>query len=187
MYKYLKNKNLFLLNLQQFADPGEGGSEPDPEPTISKKEYDKLASELARMKKENKAKMSLDEQKEQELKDKDARILELEKTVKLSNVKAGLSVAGLDDKQIDDISQAYIKSDDDAFIKALNTTLKTITTSHEKEMEDIKLQLTPRPGEGSNGGTDNSEITKEEFDKMSYQEMYDLKSKNPELFNKLIK
>lgn len=177
---------LIKLNLQLFAEPGgEGGGDVQPvEAMISKKEYDKVASELAKMKKER---LSDDEKIKLEMEEKDTKIAELEKTVTKSTLKSGLATSGLDGKAIDLITNAIIDGDVNDVVKSLNKVLKELNDKHSQEIEAIKLDSTPRPGEGSNGELENSNITRENFIKMSYIEKLELKKKNPELYNQLIK
>lgn len=174
-----------LTNLQLFAEPRGDGEDPQTtEPMISKKEYDKVASELSKLKKER---LSDDEKVKLEMEEKDSRIAELEKTVTKSTLKSGLAISGLDEKSIDLITSAIIDGDVNNVVKSLNKVLKELNDKHNQEIEAIKLDLTPRPGEGSNGGASDDSITKEDFDKMSYTEKLALKEKNLELYNQFMK
>ena len=186
--KNLANPYFKLSNLQLFSDGGEGGgAEPTPtEPSVPKKEFDKLASELARIKREQKEKMTLDQQKELELKERDTRIAELEKEITKSTLKSGLSTSGLDSKHVESITNAILEGDTGNIIKSLNKALEEIDSKHKQELESVKLDLTPRPANGINGDGGEKEITKEDFDKMSYLKKLELKENKPELYKKFM-
>lgn len=185
--KNLVNPHFKLTNLQLFSDGGEGEGldtpRPTPEePSVPKKDFDKVASELARIKRDQKEKMTLDQQKELELKERDAKIAELEKEITKSTLKSGLSTSGLDLKHVESITHAILEGDTDNIIKSLNKALEEIDSKHKQELESVKLELTPRPASGANGDGREKEITKEDFDKMSYLEKVELKEKKPELY-----
>lgn len=183
-----KKFNYNLLNLQLFSEPGEGGNPNDPggtnEPTVPKKDFDKLAKELASYKRKN---MSDVEKLNDDIKERDKQIADLQKSITKSNFKSGLSITGIEESYIESISAAFIEGDSGKLVKSISEVIVELNDNHKKEIESLKLSLTPRPGEGSNGGSEDNQITKEQFNKMTYNEMLELKEKNPELFNKLIK
>ena len=180
-------KTSYRLNLQLFADPGEGNTDPLPEPTVPKAQFDALATEIAKLKKEARERLTDDEKRAAEAKEKDDLIISLQKQVKMSSIKGGLATAGLDEKSIDAITTAYVEGNDADFIKNIGSVIKAIKDAHAKEIENIKLDLTPRPGEGTNGGVEDKTVTREEFNKMSYAEQYEFKQKNPELYKQIMK
>lgn len=189
--KELLNNQFKLTNLQLFSD-GENnvGGEPDPtigEPTVKKKDFDKVAGELARLKKEQKEKMTLDQQKELEMSEKDNKIIELENQIKKATLKSGLSVIGIDAKQVDSITNSILEGDTESIVKSITKVFEDVDSKHKQELEAVKLDLTPRPAVGSNGDGNTEEVTQEMFNNMSYLEKYELKEKNPELFKKLMK
>ncbi|MFR7590221.1 MAG: hypothetical protein ACLUVC_02160 [Longibaculum sp.] len=196
--KELQNKNrahLLPLDIQLFAeggDGGEGGSGGDnitspAEQLVPKKEFDKLASELASIKREQREKLTLEQQKELEIQEKDTKIAELEKKITKSTLESGLSASGLDQKYVKSLTDAILDGDTDSIIKNLNKALEEIKTKHNQELEAVKLDSTPRPANGTNGGEGEKEITKEDFNKMNYLEKLELKEKQPELYKKFMK
>lgn len=121
-------KKLFRypLNIQLFAEgngDGEGnGSTPqdnhESKETPSKEayeklknEFDKTASELAKIKREQKAKMSEDEKLKAEQQEREAHYQELERKVLKSDMQNELINSGLDNKSISKILDEYFKDE----------------------------------------------------------------------------
>lgn len=189
--KNLVNPHFKLSNLQLFSEGGDGDGGGDvktpAEQSVPKKEFDKLASELASIKREQKEKLTLEQQKELEIQERDTKIAELEKKITKSTLESGLSTSGLDPKYVKSLTDAILDGDTDSIIKNLNKALEEINSKHNQELESVKLDSTPRPANGTNGSEGEKEITKEDFDKMSYLEKIELKEKQPELCKKFMR
>ena len=145
----MENKKLFKypLNIQLFAD---GDNEGDPTPpqngnqeknTITFEEYsklksqfDKTSSELAKMKKEEKARMSEDEKKALELQQREAHYQELERKVLRGEMQNELINSGLDNDSISKILDTYFSEDKPDIINVC----KTIAQVLKKNIDTIK-------------------------------------------------
>ena len=66
---------------------------------------------------------------------------------------------------------------------ALTSTIRDFITAHDKALSAEALRNTPRPGVGATAPA----ITKEEFDKMGYQDRLKVFNEQPELYKELIK
>ena len=185
----------FKLNLQLFAEGGTGesveggeptGTDTKPEKMISKAKFDKLASENAELKRKLRGTQSEEQRHADVMKEKDDEIATLRKQVNFSNIKEGLSVGGLSGEGINSIVDAFINQDEEAFTKGMNDYFKKINDDHNRVIESIKLDTTPRPGEGTNGGEEKV-ITKDDFNKMTYLQQIEFKQKNPELAARYLK
>ena len=145
----MENKKLFKypLNIQLFADgDNEGGNQPpqngDQEKnTITFEEYsklksqfDKTSSELAKMKKEEKARMSEDEKKALELQQREAHYQELERKVLRGEMQNELINSGLDNDSISKILDTYFSEDKPDIINVC----KTIAQVLKKNIDTIK-------------------------------------------------
>lgn len=179
----------YPLDIQMFADdPGnDPGNDPandpdpnsDPEPTVSKKLFDKQMKEVARLKKELKEKRTEEETRNAEQQEKDDRIKELEDYQRKTTLSTGLLKGGVGNKDVDAISDAYIDSNPESLAKAITDAMNNLIKEKDDEIKKLKLEAIDRP---SDGGNDEKEITKEDFDKMTIDERIALKIKDPELF-----
>lgn len=186
--KNLVNPHFKLTNLQMFAEGGEGGDggegsgvTPPAEPTVPKAHYDKLASELAGLKKQIKAKESDDEKMAREQAEKDAEINDLLQFKNKSILEKGLLTSGIDSKSVESISEAVLSGDMEKISKAFGEVFSKSLSELKKENEALKLAQIDVP----NGGTNSKETTLEDFKKMTIDEQISLKNSNPELFTTL--
>ena len=145
----MENKKLFKypLNIQLFAD-GDNDGDPTPpqngEPTKNtitfeeysklKSQFDKTSSELAKMKKEEKARMSEDEKKALELQQREAHYQELERKVLRGEMQNELINSGLDNDSISKILDTYFSEDKPDIINVC----KTIAQVLKKNIDTIK-------------------------------------------------
>lgn len=191
----MKNINELLrfpLDIQFYAEEGDGESgNPDvastgEEEVVPKKIYDKMSAELSKLKKEMRQNMSQEEQRRIEMEEKDSKIADLQKQLTLSSMITGLNSTGFDEATVKAISEAYVGSNPDGFVKAISKAVKELNDNHKREIENLKLESTPRPAGGTGDGNDKP-ITQKEFNNMSYMEQLEFKNKNPETYKKFIK
>lgn len=145
----MENKKLFKypLNIQLFADGDNEGGNQSPQNgdqeknTITFEEYsklksqfDKTSSELAKMKKEEKARMSEDEKKALELQQREAHYQELERKVLRGEMQNELINSGLDNDSISKILDTYFSEDKPDIINVC----KTIAQVLKKNIDTIK-------------------------------------------------
>ena len=145
----MENKKLlkYPLNIQLFADGDNEGGDLTPQNgdqeknTITFEEYsklksqfDKTSSELAKMKKEEKARMSEDEKKALELQQREAHYQELERKVLRGEMQNELINSGLDNDSISKILDTYFSEDKPDIINVC----KTIAQVLKKNIDTIK-------------------------------------------------
>lgn len=174
----------FPLQIQFFAeDDPEPKPKTDPEvKTVSKELYDKLAGELASLKKANKEKMTDEEKLKNDLTEKDTRIAELEKEINDNKVKNTLLSYGMPTETVEKLVKAGLTEEAAKEIGAMH---KQTAEEHAKAIQDIELKKTPSPdGDVNNGG---GTITKETFSKMTLDQKIKLKRENETLYNELNK
>lgn len=152
----------FPLNIQNFAEGG-GNNGQDPTKSngndqISKEDYDKLksqfdktSSELAKMKKEAKDKMTEDEKKAEEQKAKDDRLAELELQVLTSNMTNELLDSGLEKDSVSKIVETYKKGDMVALCKTISAEVKKLTEKVEADAKQKFQQSQTIPLVGGDG------------------------------------
>lgn len=69
--------------------------------------------------------------------------------------------------------------------KALAEVDKAFIVEHDKEIASTAMKNTPKPPTGATNPDGAGEVTKEQFDKMSYGERASLYESNPDLYNEL--
>lgn len=183
--KNLLNPHFKLTDLQLFAEGGEGGEgegnnviTPQAESTVPKAHYDKLASELAGLKKQIKAKESEEETKAREQAEKDEKINDLLQYKNRSILEKGLMTSGIDSKTVEAISEAVLSGDMEKIAKVFGDAYSKSVSELKKENDALRLVQIDVP----NGGTNSKETTLEDFKKMTVDEQISLKNSNPELF-----
>lgn len=150
---------------------------------VSKDVFDKKASERAKYSRELKEKRS---EEENEKAERDTELAELKRLVKnLEDEKthsahtARFLGLGFDEKSAKDSATALMKGD-------MDTVFKNVKALNDKAAEKAKADLmkgTPAPVGGSGG----SNVTKEQFDSMSYTERAELFANNKALYDELSK
>ncbi len=157
---------------------------PDYSGYIKKDVFDKTASELAEAKRQLKARMSEDEQKEAERAAAEAAIkaeldaLRKEKTITENKVQ--YLALGYDEALADETAKAFAEGD---MAKVFSNQKKFIETIKKVERAAALADggaNDPPAGKGGN------EITKEQFDKMEYSERLKLFNEQPEIYNKML-
>lgn len=170
-----ENKNTDLNNSSN-EEPREE------EKTVSKKQYDKLASELAELKRQNKAKMSEEEQKEAEFRELQEKYQTTQKELQKNKVVNGL-VSEFGEDNAEKIAEAVVNGEVDKVTKLLSNFAKTTREAHEKALEEVKLQSTQTPNE--QGDTGSKPLTKEDYAKMNLDERNTLFKENPAVFKQI--
>lgn len=147
-----------------------------------KESVTKANAEASKYKKELSAKLSDDERKAKEDAEKWEQIAkerdELLREKNISTHKAKFLENGFSAELADSSAQAIVDGDFDTVFKNLGEYRKSI----EKQFKAENVDSMPKP---QGGGQKDTNITKEQFEKMSYAEMSELYRKNPELYNKL--
>lgn len=147
-----------------------------------KNQLSKSNSEAAAYKKALREKQTAEEQEAEAKKEAEEQqknyISELEKFKKTAEAKARYALQGMNSDLATKAAEAEIAGDMD--------TLATIQKQHtdllikEREAEWIKS----RPAVNAGAGTDETTVTKEQFNKMSYKQKVKFKQKYPETYQK---
>ena len=103
----------------------------------------------------------------------------LRKTQTLATHKAGWLGLGFDDALAAEAAEASVNSDFDA----LMATMKKFIEMHDKELKAANIRNMPTPVSGSPAQS----VTKEQFDKMGYDEMVEVFTKYPDLYKEFTK
>ena len=97
------------------------------------------------------------------------------RSLTMAEQRAGYIGLGLDEKTAEKAAAATIDGD----FKGLTAALKDFLTAHDKALLADAVRQTPRPGVGATEQT----VTREQFDKMGYQERMKLYSEQPDIYN----
>lgn len=163
------DEKLALLDTQEEDNQPPAEPEPENQPTqpepeqqpvkpsphmISKVQFDKVASELAKVKKELRARMTAEEQKEADrMANDEAMRLELESLRRektLSNYKASYLSQGYDERLADEAATALADGDMDTVFALM----KKQATNNEKALRAKILKEIPVPPAGETPSTD---------------------------------
>lgn len=153
---------------------------PDYTGYVKKDQFDKTASELAKLKKEQLDKLGEAEKAKalaaQELEDLKTRNAELEKNAKIAEYKAKYLARGYDDALADETAKAYVEGDTDK-----------VFANHDKFMEahdkKVKADMLGGTGTPPAGSGDGSYKSKEDIMKIrDTQERQAAIAANPALF-----
>lgn len=151
------------------------------EEVVAKELLDKATSEVADYKKKWKALLSEQAQKELEAKEKEERMLEIEKENKSLKMNNALVNSGFSEKVIKDIVKSAVEGDADALAKAITDGAKEVTKELRDKIAALELENTEHPANGSN--SNNQEITLD-VSKMSLDELEKAFKEHPELAEK---
>lgn len=146
-----KEKNLMPLNIQLFAEQGDGGNEPPK--TYTQEEVDKINAELEKLKaannnlsKENaehkrkaKEKLSEEEQIAQAQKEKDEMLANAQKELLAIKMSKEFLVAGFDEETVNSIVKSFGQEDPVQFAKTITECIKKLVENVRKE-EQVKFQ-----------------------------------------------
>ena len=153
----------------------------EPDGWVKKEVFDRTASELAEYKRKLREKMSEEERKEAERQEAEAALkAELEslrKEAAITKNKAKFLSLGNEEELAEDTARAMADGD-----------FEKVFANQAIHLENIKkaaiaaaLANDPKPPAGGGGG---AEITKEQFDAMSYSERLKLFNEQPEIYKK---
>lgn len=157
-----------------------------------KRANDKLASENGDLNKKYRQKLTEDEQKALDLEnerkaqlekdaEKDELIASLQREKAIASGKSNYLSLGWTDDEANRMAIADADNDNETRMAIL----KEVSERQKKENDIANLKGRPPVNTGiSNGG---GELTKADFNRMSYSERNELYNKNPELYQKLVK
>ena len=152
--------------------------EPDYAGYIKKDLFDKTASELADHKKQLKAKMTEDEQKEAERAakeaERDALLAALQKDKSVSDAKAQFLGLGYEAALAEETAKAMVEGD----MAKVFANQKKHLDEVEKKVRADALKETPKPVSGGGGKA----LTKEQFDAMGYSDRLNVFNEQPDLY-----
>lgn len=152
--------------------------EPDHTGYISKQLFDKAASELAEAKRQLKAKLTEDEQKEADRAAKEAEREEMLKNLlkekAVSESKARFLALGYAEDLASEAAAALADNDNEKLFAAQ----KKYIEAREKAIKGELIKDTPTPAVGVGGKS----ITKEQFDAMGYTDRLKMFDEQPELY-----
>jgi Fe2+ transport system protein B len=135
----------------------------------------KMSSEIADYKRQLKAKMSEDEQRASEAKEREdereQHIKELEREVSVSKNKASFIGLGYTEEQAEKASEAVADND----ISKVLEIQKEFNANLEKAVKAEMLKGTPKPASGSNENV----MTKEKFSKLGTKEQLEYVKEHP--------
>ena len=98
---------------------------------------------------------------------------------KMATHKAGWLGLGFDETLASEAADASVNSDFDALLAAM----KKFIENHDKELNAANIRNMPAPVSGSPAQS----VTKEQFDKMGYDEMVEVFTKYPDLYKEFTK
>lgn len=178
-------------NLVKYAE-SEGGAGNNPEEetnstqqeeTISKAQFDKLASEYAKFKRDVKEKerANMTEQQLKEAKAQDTlnELNALKKENAKSKAIGKLNKLQCEGNIIEELASALVDGDVDKAVEGIVGLVTNSTSEINKKLQTALLGSTPRPSTGDNSA---KTTTVEDFRKMTIDERINLKATNPDLF-----
>lgn len=156
------NNKMIPLNIQMFAENGEGG-EVETQKTYSQEDYDKLNAELEKFKKANdnlskenadykrkaKDKLSEEEKKVQEQKEKDKQLADAQRELLSIKMSKEFMVAGFDEKTTNEILESFNKGDSVEFSRTLSNCIKNLVENVRKEEKENFQRSAKIPQSGS--------------------------------------
>ncbi|MEG0366012.1 MAG: hypothetical protein RR585_04195 [Coprobacillus sp.] len=158
----------YPLDIQLFADgdgDGDGGNGEVIE-TVPKSQFDKLASDYAKAKKELSGKKTEDEQRIELEKQKDEELESLKQFRTESTIKNSLLESGISKEHINGITKAYLSGDVEQMSKAIADMYSKEFTELQKTIDELKVTQIDTP----QGGNKTKEVTIEDFKKMTIDE-----------------
>ena len=157
------------------------GFEIEDSDTRLKDALNKATAEASKYKKELREKQTeqerLDAERKEEMEKRDAQLAELLREKTVAEHKANFLKVGYSEELADESAKAIADGD---YAKIFNN-LGVFLTEKEKTIKEELLKQTPKPS----GGFPNQEITKEQFEKMSYGEKAKLYETNKALYDSL--
>ena len=153
-------------------------------PSVSKETFDKTAADLAKAKKTisdmQSANLTDEEKVKQALADaKEAEEKFNRKSIRL-DVEKVLVQGGLSEKDYEGVIDSFVTLDRDSSIAAANNLIKMIAGQKEAAEAAVKAQLQEQL-KNTPKGKENGEVTKEDFDKMTYSEQLAFMETHPDI------
>ena len=148
---------------------------------VAKSLLDKATSEAADYKKKWKALLDDQALKDEDAKEKEARMLEIEKENKSLKMNDELVNSGFSEKVIKEIVKSAVDGDVYALAKAITDGAKEATKELQDRIAALELENTEHPANGNN--SNNQEITLD-VSKMSLAELEKAFKEHPELAEK---
>ena len=146
-----------------------------------KEALNKATAEASKYKKELREKQTeterLEAERKEEIEKKEAQLAELLKEKTVAEHKANFLKVGYSDELANESAEAIANGDYGKVFSNLGTFL----TEKEKTIKEDLLKKTPKP----TGGNSTLEVTKEQFNKMSYGDMMKLREENESLYESL--
>lgn len=195
----MKKNDLMKYDLQFFAEEPEPNQEPEPaqEPQLTveeqlthlmaeskkwKAQFDKASAEAANYKKQYRETLSQKEQMDLEKAERDAAMQtefnDMKKQLAIIGLEKNFLNLGYDEKTANKAANAQFEGDTDELFKIQQTFLSARDSKLKAEW--MKSQPIPPSGNGEYGN-----VTKEQFEQMSYLERCELYEKDRETYNKL--
>lgn len=177
----------YRLENQLFGDGdgnGDGSGNVDPnqtEPTVSKALYDKAASELAALKKQNRELMNAEQRAKADQEEKDQKLQELMDFKNKSIIKNNLLTTGMEEKYVNEISDVLVTGDMDKIAEVISKSIKETLKAKDKEIQKLQLENTKRPSSAGNNNNDNGEITIDSLKGKTLDEIQKIVNEHPEL------
>ena len=198
----MANEELMKLNLQLFAD-GEGeGAEGDAGADVgaekdariaelerqlseSGKKYDKLKNtldgklkELGDMTKKERERMTAEELEKKQIEEIKAQNEMLLKERDIVNAERRFIQLGCDAETANEGAKVLIDADYDGLFSVFAKIVDARIAGEKSEL----LKTMPKP----QGGSSSPTMTQEQFDKLNYKQLVELKEKDPETYNKFM-
>lgn len=167
--------------------------------TFTQEEVDKLVQErvnraVKKAEREAQAKMDEAEKLRKMNAEEKARYESQKQADRIAELEAKLNRNGLEKEATQMLSEAGITANDtvlsllvkdsaEATQEAVRVFAGLVDDLSDKKVAEMLKGKTPQKTEKSH----NTELTKEQFDRMSYRARLDLKQSNPELYNQLLK
>lgn len=161
------------------VDPNQ--SDPQTEPTVSKALYDKAASELAALKKQNRELMNAEQRAKADQEEKDQKLQELMNFKNKSIIKNNLLTTGMEEKYVNEISDVLVTGDMDKIAEVISKSIKETLKAKDKEIQKLQLENTKRPSSAGNNNNDNGEITIDSLKGKTLDEIQKIVNEHPEL------
>lgn len=173
----IKNQETSTTETTQTESEQARTEEKAAEKTVSKSQYDKASSEIARLKKLLKAKETDEERIAREREEREARLAELERKDRIHTRTSDLMDQGISKAQAIQIAEAIENGDNIA------QSIGSVIEDYKKQLNAYKVASVATPS----GATETKEVTYKEFKAMTIDERIKLKNSNPELYEQFRK
>lgn len=131
-----------------------------------------------------KAKMTEEELAKAELEEREKHYKQIEKENKIIKFKSQLSKSISDSDTLDAVADSLVNGDIASAMEKINQQFLSQKENYEKQLEQEKLLKNPEVPAGKSK-LDEKPITEEQFYKLDYSKLVELKKSNPDLYKKL--